>query len=348
MNILFGVQATGNGHISRSREIIRCLKEKRHTVSVILSGRDPALLWDMDEFMPYTTFKGLTFSTYRGKIRYLDTLKNLDLKGFFSDVNSFDVSGFDIVITDFEPVSSRIAKRHHIPSIGIGHQYAFYYDIPTAGKTPVSNYIIRNFAPLDYPVGLHWHHFGQPILPPVVPRLNENVSSIENKILVYLPFEEQEDILTLITPFKNYDFFVYHKFETPSINKNIHLCPFSRNGFLNDLIECSGVITNAGFELVSEALATGKKILLKPLAGQMEQLSNAKAITMLSLGQAMKSLDSREVETFLNLPQASPINYPYTAEIIADIIDSGAWADMNRFVKEAWANVNIASYAAAS
>ncbi len=342
MNILYGVQATGNGHISRSREIIRCLKEKRHNVSVILSGRDPALLWDMDEFMPYTTYKGLTFSTYRGRIRYLDTIKNLDLRGFNTDVNNFDAAGYDIVITDFEPVSSRIAKKHHIPSIGIGHQYAFYHNIPTVWKTAVSSYIIKNFAPVNYPVGLHWHHFNQPILPPVVPRLNENVSSIENKIIVYLPFEEQEDILNLIAPFKDYDFFVYHKFETHLVKENIHLCPFSRNGFLNDLMECSGVITNAGFELVSEALTIGKKILLKPLAGQMEQLSNAKAITMLSLGQAMKRPNRREVETFLNLPLASPINYPYTAEIIADMIDLRAWTHMSRFVKDAWANVYIA------
>jgi uncharacterized protein (TIGR00661 family) len=124
----------------------------------------------MDEFMPYNTGKGLTFSTYRGRIRYLDTIFNLRFNEFFSDINSFDAAGYDLVITDFEPVTSRIAKKHHIPSIGIGHQYAFCYNIPTQGSTPVSRYIIRNFAPADYPVGLHWHHFNQPILPPVVPR----------------------------------------------------------------------------------------------------------------------------------------------------------------------------------
>jgi uncharacterized protein (TIGR00661 family) len=266
----------------------------------------------------------------------------LSLRGLYSDVNSFDVSGYDLVITDFEPVTSRIAKKHHIPSIGIGHQYAFCHNIPTAGKTPVSSYIIKNFAPADYPVGLHWHHFGQPILPPVVPRFHDKtISNIENKIIVYLPFEEQEDIINLIAPFKEFDFFVYHKFEMPSVKENIRLCPFSRNGFLKDLMECSGVITNAGFELVSEALTIGKKILLKPLAGQMEQLSNAKAIAMISLGQVMKKLDQRTLEYFLNLPHASPVNYPYTAEIIADMITENAWKDMDRFVKEAWAKVNI-------
>ena len=40
MKILFGVQTTGNGHISRSRELIRELKEIGHDVWVILSCRD--------------------------------------------------------------------------------------------------------------------------------------------------------------------------------------------------------------------------------------------------------------------------------------------------------------------
>ena len=50
MKILYGVQATGNGHISRSREVIRQLKDMGHDVQVILSGRDPSLLWEMETF----------------------------------------------------------------------------------------------------------------------------------------------------------------------------------------------------------------------------------------------------------------------------------------------------------
>ena len=342
MNILYGVQATGNGHISRSREIIRCLRKIGHNIFVILSGRDPALLWDMDEFQPYSTFKGLTFSTYRGKIKYFQTLINLDFKQFFTDIGAFDASSYDIVITDFEPVTAWIASRHKKQSIGIGHQYAFYKKIPTAGSNPFASYIIRHFASVDFPIGLHWHHFNESILPPVVPMFNNGRRPvIENKILVYLPFEEPEDIFKLLKSFSNYNFYVYHKFEKPSLKENIRLCPFSRNGFLKDLMECSGVITNAGFELVSEALALGKKILIKPLAGQMEQLSNARAIEILNIGQVMKRFDMARVEAFLKRPQATSINYPYVAEIIADIIDKGSWAGMEKIVRDSWANVNI-------
>ncbi len=342
MNILYGVQATGNGHISRSREIISCLRKRGHNIFVILSGRDPALLWDMDEFKPYNTFKGLTFSTYRGKIKYLQTVITLDFKQFFRDIRAFDASSYDIAITDFEPITARIASKHKIPAIGIGHQYAFYKKIPTAGSNPFASYIIRHFASVDFPIGLHWHHFNESILPPVVPMFNNDKKSvIENKILVYLPFEEPEEIIKLVKPFNNYNFYIYHNFEKQSLKGNIMLYPFSRNGFLKDLTECSGVITNAGFELVSEALVLGKKILIKPLAGQMEQLSNARAIEILNIGHIMKRLDMALVEAFLKKHQATPINYPYAAEIIADIIDKGSWAGMEKIVRDSWANVNI-------
>ena len=342
MNILYGVQATGNGHISRSREIIRCLKQKGHNVFVIFSGRDPASLWDVDDFLPYKIFKGLSFSTYRGRIKYFKTAFGLNLKTFYSDINSFDASGFDIAISDFEPVTSRIASKHSLPSIGIGHQYAFFHDIPTQGSNPVTRFIIKHFAPVDYPIGLHWYHFGYPILPPIVPSFDKkNISFIKNKILVYLPFEEPEDIIRFLSPFKYFDFFVYHKFDKPSIKGNIRLCPFSRNGFLNDLNECSGVISNAGFELISEALTIGKKVLIKPLSGQMEQLSNAKAIKSLNLGYIMKKLDISILDDFLKTSHASPINYPYVAEIVASAIDRGNWSDMQNIVKDAWADIDI-------
>ncbi|MBN2420449.1 MAG: hypothetical protein JXL81_13755 [Deltaproteobacteria bacterium] len=342
MKILYGVQATGNGHISRSREIIRCLRQKGHYVFVIFSGRNPESLWDVDDFMPYKIYKGLTFSTHRGRIKYFKTVYGLDLKRFFSDISSFDASGYDMAISDFEPVTSRIALKQGLPSIGIGHQYAFYNNIPTEGSNPISRYIIKHFAPVDYPVGLHWHHFNNAILPPVVPLFDKKeISFIQDKILVYLPFEEPEDIMRLLAPFKNYDFFVYHKFDRASINGNIRLCPFSRHGFINDLKECSGVITNAGFELVSEALTIGKKILVKPLSGQMEQLSNSKAIKMLTLGYVMKKLDLSILEDFLQAPQAEPINYPYVAEILAKAIDNGDWVDLKNIVRDSWSCVNI-------
>jgi uncharacterized protein (TIGR00661 family) len=285
MKILYGVQTTGNGHISRSRELIRELKKLGHIVQVLLSGRKPTMPSELKDFEPYQRLKGLTFCTNRGRLKYFQTAFSLDFIQFYRDITSFNGTGFDLVITDFEPISARIARRKLLPSIGVGHQYAFVHAIPLGGDNPVARFVIKNFAPADHPVGLHWHHFNRPILPPIVPhKINGSVSRVDNKILVYLPFEQLQDILELLKPFRCNEFYIYHSLIQAEDSGNLHLRPYSRTGFLKDLTECSVVISNAGFELASEAMYLGKKILVKPLAGQMEQISNALAITSLKLG----------------------------------------------------------------
>jgi uncharacterized protein (TIGR00661 family) len=197
--------------------------------------------------------------------------------------------------------------------------------------------VIKNFAPVNYPVGLHWHHFNRPILPPIVPLdMNRSHKQIGNKILVYLPFEELEDILRLIQPFCRHQFFVYHRLDRAQSSGHIHLRPYSRSGFLNDLIECNGVISNAGFELASEAMALGKKILVKPLAGQMEQLSNALAISSLKLGMVMAQLNPDKVARFLDRSADAPIKFPNVARMVAEWIESGQWEDVEGLARTAW------------
>jgi uncharacterized protein (TIGR00661 family) len=335
--ILYGVQGTGNGHISRSREIIRCLKADGHQVQVVVTGRDPALLWDMEVFEPFAALEGLTFSTRRGRLQYLKTASRLNLFRFYEDIRSFDARGLDVVITDFEPVCARIARRHRLPSIGIGHQYAFRYRIPVAGFDPAAMFVIRRFAPADHCLGLHWHHFDQPILPPVVPqRMPRKPAPLADKVLVYLPFEEIDDIRRLLMPFKERQFFVYHRLSAASDEGHLRLRAYARRGFLEDLAESSAVITNAGFELASEALHLGKKVLVKPLARQMEQLSNAKALVRLKLGTAMKRLDPDAVASFLAQPRGEQVRYPDVARMIADWIGAGNWQDVEGISRMAW------------
>jgi uncharacterized protein (TIGR00661 family) len=219
----------------------------------------------------------------------------------------------------------------------VGHQYAFIQDIPKKGANPLACFVIKNFAPVDYPVGLHWHHFSRPILPPIVPhKIAAGPQQIDKKILVYLPFERLTDILELLAPFERHEFFVYHRLAQPEDSGHIHLRPYSRGGFLKDLIECSGVISNAGFELASEAMSLGKKILVKPLAGQMEQLSNALALSYLKLGMVMDRLNAMRVAKFLNRPASVPVRIPNVARLVAEWIESGQWDDVEGLARKAW------------
>ena len=338
MKILYGVQGTGNGHISRSREIIKALRKYGHEVHTLFSGRKKEALKDVEDFEPFEVRSGLTFSIRQGRVQYVRTALKLNFVEFYKDIHHFLMpeKPYDLVLTDFEPLTARIAKKFKIPSIGIGHQYAFSYKIPTPGGDYFPRLILKYYAPVSYSIGLHWHHFDYPILPPIVPRMQKPEKIRKNKILVYLPFEDSEDIRILLSRFTPYDFHIYASRDTPSDSGHLHFHPFSRENFMKDLFDCGGVICNAGFELPSEALHLGKKILVKPLQGQFEQLTNAFTLSCLELGTEMKTFDENILGKWLASASSFPKNYPDVAGMIAEWVTRRDWADVRALSEKAW------------
>jgi uncharacterized protein (TIGR00661 family) len=340
MKILFGVQGTGNGHISRSRELVRKLKEAGHDVEVIISGRKEEELKEIEIFEPYRVMKGMTLATYKGKLNYIDTMFQLDLVRLMSDVIKLDTTGTDLIITDFDPITSIAARLRNIPSVGFGHQYAFKYDIPVAKGNFFEKYTLLNFAPARYNAGLHWSHFNQPIFPPVIPETlyaRKAATVVKEKVLVYLPFEEVEDIVLFFTPFDGFEFFIYGKVQDNRDDGHLHFRAYCREGFLSDLMESNGVVCNAGFELPGEALHLGKKLLLRPLDGQIEQQSNALGMVQLGYGMAMDRLDKSILTDWLQQPCREPLCYSRTVNYITEWISSGQWDELSKYTEAAWA-----------
>jgi len=343
MNILYGVQATGNGHISRSREVVKALRARGHRVQTLFSGRDRDDLWDVEDFVPYEWRRGLTFVTCRGRVNYLATAARLRLFRLYRDVRECEAGRYDLVVTDYEPVTARVARLRGLPCLGIGHQYAFGYGaVPRAPGNPLARWVLRSFAPAGVPLGLHWHHFGAPILPPIVPPLPETLPPPEpDKILVYLSFENLTEVCRVLAKITDAQFFIYTAVPAPEDRGNLHLRPYSRRGFLADLHSSSGIIANAGFELSSEALQAGKKILVKPLSGQMEQESNALAIALLNAGMVIRRLDPDQIRKWLASPQPEPAVFPDVAGLIADWIGRGDFSKVAELARQAWAATRL-------
>ncbi|MGR8929371.1 MAG: MJ1255/VC2487 family glycosyltransferase [Gammaproteobacteria bacterium] len=341
MKIFYGVQGTGNGHITRARVMARELYAAGFDVTFQFTGRPSDRYFDMEIFNGYQVREGLTFNTNNGQVSYLKTVLEASPIRFVKDVKSLDLSKFDLVISDFEPVTAWAAKTQKRKVLGIGHQYAFGHSIPRKGADPLANQVIKYFAPADIGVGLHWHHFGQPILPPIIetPEFPRQVQP--SKIIVYLPFEEPNEIMRLLCPFENFEFHVYSPKVIPSKYTHVQFKPLSRNGFQQDLYDCSGIISNAGFELASESLQLGKKILAKPLHAQMEQISNAAALEQLGYGHTMFDLDSAAIEDWLHNPHAVRVTYPNVAKILVQWIQDGTPAMDNAFVEAVWDDVEV-------
>ena len=340
MKILYGVQATGNGHITRARAMNKALKKTDLTIDYLFSGRDREQFFDMEEFGDFDCRSGMTFVTEAGNVKIFETAKQNKFRQLLRDIKTLDLSSYDLVLTDFEPITAWAAKLQGKQSVAIGHQYAFDHKIPKCGNNPITALFMQYFAPASIRLGLHWHHFDCPILPPIADTHDQAIATVDNKILVYLGFEKQNEILELIKPFTDFDFYVYGKVDQAEDNGNVKLRPLSREGFLNDLASCNGVITNAGFELASEAIHLGKKLLVKPLKGQMEQLSNAKALEQLNLGMSMNQLDRTVLKDWLDNFIGKRVIYPDVAHALAQWIQSGDWHNVEMLAKELWDKVS--------
>ena len=341
MKIFYGVQGTGNGHITRARVMAKELYDAGFEVTFQFTGRPADKYFDMEIFKNYQLRTGLTFNTDKGQVNYIKTALDAKPITFIKDVKSLDLSGYDLVITDFEPVTAWAAKNRKIPVVGIGHQYAFNHKIPRTGSDPIADQVMKYFAPADIGVGLHWHHFGQPILPPIIETPDFPTSIQKNKIIVYLPFEDPNEVINYLCPFENFEFHIYSPTLVPSKYPHIICKPLSRDGFQKDLYDCAGIISNAGFELASESLQLGKKILAKPLHAQMEQISNAAALEELGYGHTMYDMNVKVIEDWLHNPHSVHITYPNVAKIIVQWLKDGMPKMDKEFTEEIWSAVEV-------
>ncbi len=341
MKILYGVQATGNGHITRARAMAPKLREVGFEVDFLFSGRNRDELFDMQIFEDYDCHPGMTFATRNGQVSWLGTLGNNNLRKLYLDIKSttkrLSSGDYDLVITDFEPITAWAARQSGIRSVALGHQYAFDYKIPQCGDRWHSRLFMKYFTPASIKLGLHWHHFEQAILPPIVHLKHSLPSASSGKILVYLPFDDTAEVVGALQTFKTYNFECF----TPAVKAykrkgNIELKPTSLEEFQISLASCDGVICGAGFELVSEALQLGKKILVKPLAGQMEQHSNALALGELRLGKSMNKFDEQIIESWLQKSSSVQIDYPDVAKAVAQCLYTEDPIDIQSLADRLW------------
>ena len=334
MRILYGVQGTGNGHITRARAMVESFAKTNLQVDFLFSGREKSKYFDMDCFGDYQLKTGLTFQVEKGRVNYFKTALAANIGEFRRDYKSLDLSEYDVVLTDFEPITSWAGKKSVVPVIGLGHQYVFDFPVPQKKAGMISSWFLKNYAPVKESLAVHWHHFDQPILPPIIEAESHfEISVNPNHVVVYLPFEQQENIAKLFADLTDFKFSVYSPQPIDSGYDHIQFKPLSRDGFLQELHQCDAVIANAGFELSSEALHLGKRLLVKPLTGQVEQHSNAIALEHLQYGRWMQDLDIELIQDFLLNAKRVQVHYPSVSDAIVQWLSNGmpkrnqAWYD---------------------
>lgn len=348
MKILYAVQATGNGHITRARIMAEAFKTLNIEVDWVFSGRPKEELFDMEVFGNFKAYSGLTFAIDNGKIQYVKTIFKNNIFKFLRDLFGFRFDDYDLVINDFEPITAWAAKLRKVKTIGISHQMSFLKDIPLAGENFLAKLVLKNFAPVDNPIGLHWDHFNQDLLPPIVEEPAKNPEEIsaslsQKEIIVYFPFCDVKQLIEWFAPFSNYNFHIFHGQDIPSGFNHIRIYSFSRTNFLKTQIQCGGVITAGGFELPSEAIQLGQKMLILPLDGQMEQQSNALALQQLKRATIAKYFSKEVLQSWLEQTTYPIIQYPKVAYELAKWLVNSESESLKSLSKRLWSQTKTVS-----
>lgn len=98
--ILYGIQTTGNGHMSRAVLMAARLKAMGHQVVVLFSGAAGGNFWDLQPLQPYHRFRGLAFVIRNGCIDRLGTALRLNVFQAYRDILSFN----DRALTWLSPI----------------------------------------------------------------------------------------------------------------------------------------------------------------------------------------------------------------------------------------------------
>ncbi|MCD6011696.1 MAG: glycosyl transferase [Flavipsychrobacter sp.] len=330
MKILFAIQGTGNGHLSRARDVYPELL-KYGDVDVLISG----IQADVQAPFPvrYRLY-GLSFIFgKRGGVDIIDTAKKLKLFELIKDIRNLPVEQYDLVINDFEPVSAWACRSKKVPCISLSHQCAVLHpNAPQPKRTDLMGMLVlRNYAPVTASYGFHFKSFGEHIYTPVIRReIRQLTPTNGGHYTVYLPAYDDAAIVKHLSHFKDAKWEVFSKHnKEPFVAGNVTVRKIDNRSFIESMAACAGVLCGAGFEGPAEAMYLGKKVLVIPMQAQYEQHCNAAGAALMG-ATVIKLLHEQYYDDIANwLETGQPIraNYPdITADIIHHIIQKHAGA----------------------
>lgn len=324
MKILFGIQATGNGHITRSTEIYKLLKQHPEVtqLDVLISGGKAQMGLPFEVNYEY---KG--FSFYYGKKGKISVLKSIGKANFLSvalGLWKVPFRDYDLVISDFEPITLWGAKIAGIKAVGIGNMYSVTSKkFPKTKGNKTTKFFANVMCPAKNKIGMHFEKFDDFIYYPVIRSdIREAVPSFKDFTLVYLNSYSDKELLDCFCTeqFARHRFIVYSKVAKHSYRQgNCVVKPLDNVSFTRDITECNSVITAAGFQTVSEALYLGKKLFVIPIKKQSEQISNAKVLSAMGV-KTSPSLVASEIDYWLKYDQAIKVKFDDDMERMVNAI----------------------------
>ncbi len=323
MKILYAVNGTGNGHITRAMEIIPLLKKKGE-VDVLISGMASEIKLPFD--VKYK-LKGIGFVFgKKGGVDYWKSFVKMNSRNMLREIKQVPVNEYDLIISDFEPVSCWAAIKAKMPSVGLSNQVATLHPLAPKPKRidVVGKMVLKHFVPTTFNYGYHFKSLDKNIFTPIIRKqVRKQKVSDKGHYTVYLPSHDDERIIKHLKKFKDIKWQVFSKHSKKEYSvKNIHIQPIHNDLFLESMASSSGVICTSSFGTPSEALFLKKKLLVVPMKLQYEQYCNAAMLKSMGV-PVMKKFKRKyifKIKDFLESNEIVEVNYPDITEKILDTI----------------------------
>ncbi|MDF9796932.1 uncharacterized protein (TIGR00661 family) [Catalinimonas alkaloidigena] len=323
MKVLYAIQGTGNGHVSRARDIIPLLQQKTE-LDILISGIQA------DVSLPYPVayqMKGMSFIFGKsGGVDLLETYKKTNTRQLWKDIQQFPVEKYDLIINDFEPVTAWASYLKKAPCISLSHQSAIlaaHSPQPKKGDA-FGKMILKRYAPSAMKYGFHFAAFDENIFTPVIRKeIREAEVKDKGHYTVYLPSYDDEKLIKRLKKISDVKWHIFSKHTRQKHKvKNLRIKPINNESFIKSLASCKGILCGAGFETPAEALYLNKKLMVIPMKNQYEQHCNAAALETLGI-PVLKNLKKKQVpkiEEWVSHGKSLEINYPDITEDVIDMV----------------------------
>jgi uncharacterized protein (TIGR00661 family) len=318
--IVYAVHGYGRGHATRALATLAELR-RRHRVLVLAGGDALATIAPEHPVLRIPTL-GFAYGRHTGVRSNLATLRHnagavLDLwcRGAVFDMVADAVQAFapDVVVSDAEAWSHRVARHLGVPRIGFDHIGLLAWCRPEIHpsdrlEAAFDAWVYRALMGRPERV-LVSSFFNAPAAVPgvrVVPTLARQavraaVASDAGHLLVYLnqgrhQFDDRlrELLVSAGRPVRIYGTALRGS------HGPLSFLPPGNDPFVADLASCHAVLSTAGNQLVGEAMHLGKPLLVMP-ERCVEQRLNARAVERMGIGVAVdaRALSPARLHAFL-------------------------------------------------
>lgn len=327
MKILYAIQGTGNGHISRAREIVPLLQQHGE-VDLLVSGTQADV--QLSQEIKYK-LHGFSFVFgKKGGVDHYATWKSMNLSKFIKDMKSLPLADYNLILNDFEPVTAWACKMKGVESVGLSHQASFQSRyVPKPKSIDWAQLVMRYYAPATHYVGFHFDKYDDFIYTPVIrSEIRNLVPENRGHYTVYLPAIDDQWLTPILKEIADVSWEVFSKHcRIPYTDGNVSVRPVHNEGFNSSMANCAGLLTGGGFEGPAEALYLGKKLLVVPMKFQYEQQCNAYALKQFGLPVIWGSEKNwlPVIKKWVAEPQQHQFNFPdETASVIEKVVQQFA------------------------